>query len=128
MKWFLFALMLVPTPSGIFNMDNISRAISAGDVSTLEKYFDETVEIAILGDEDIFERARATDLLKTFFAKNQPKAFSQVHQGASKSNDSIYCIGNLTTSAGLFRVYIYLHTEDDSGKYLIQELRFDKEE
>jgi hypothetical protein len=127
MKSLLLALMLVPLPSGIFNMSTISRAISAGDVNTLEKFFDETVEIAILGDEDIFERAKATDLLKTFFSKNQPKTFSQVHQGSSKGSDSIYCIGNLATNTGLFRVYIYLHIQDDNGKYLIQELRFDKE-
>lgn len=128
MKSLLLVLMCIPLHSGIFNMDTISRAISAGDVTTLEKYFDETVEIAIMGDEDIFERVKATDLLRTFFAKNQPKTFSQVHQGTSKGNDSIYCIGNLATNSGLFRVYIYLHTKDDNGKYLIQELRFDKEE
>ncbi|MCB0521576.1 MAG: DUF4783 domain-containing protein, partial [Saprospiraceae bacterium] len=46
-------------------------------------------------------------------------------QGASKGQDSQYCIGNLVASSGTFRVYVYMKVS--GGKYLIQELRFDKE-
>lgn len=123
MKYLLLVMLFVPVFSGS-NVETITRAISTGDVTTLGKFFDETVEIALPGEEDIYEKAKATELLKNFFSKHTPKGFAQAHQGTSKGNDSVYCIGNLTTSTGTFRVYIYLHADD--GNYLIQELRFDK--
>lgn len=106
-------------------MDIITRAISAGDVATLGKYLDETVEISLMGEEELYEKDKASEILKSFFSRNTPKVFSQAHQGSSKGNDSTYCIGNLATSTGIFRVYIYMHASN--GKSVIQELRFDKE-
>lgn len=124
MKLFLLAVLFVPLLNGS-NMDAITRAISTGDVNTLGQYLDQTVEIAIPNQEDLYEKAQASAILKGFFSQNVPKGFSQVHQGSSKGNDSIYCIGNLSTSTGIFRVYIYMHLQN--GKLSIQELRFDKE-
>ena len=63
--------------------------------------------------------------LQNFFAKYQPKNFHQVHQGTSKGKDSQYLIGNLTTNNTTFRVYLYMKVA--GSKYLIQEIRFDKE-
>lgn len=106
------------------NLPDITRAISSGDASALGQYFDETVTVAVADQEDIYDKAGAVNAVKQFFAKNQPKTFSQVHQGASKGADSQYVIGNLTTGSGTYRVYIYVKT--NGGKMLIQELRFDK--
>ena len=124
MKQLLLAVLFVPLLNGS-NMDAITRAISTGDVNALGQYLDQTVEIAIPNQEDLYEKAEASAILKGFFSQHVPKAFSQVHQGTSKGNDSLYCIGNLTTSNGTFRVYIYMHLQN--GKLSIQELRFDKE-
>lgn len=107
------------------NLPDITKAISSGDASALGQYFDETVTVAIADQEDIYDKAGAINAVKQFFAKNQPKSFSQVHQGASKGADSQYVIGNLTTSGGTYRAYIYV--KSNGGKALIQELRFDKE-
>lgn len=106
------------------SLPDITRAISSGDASALGQYFDETVTVAVADQEDIYDKAGAVNAVKQFFAKNQPKTFSQVHQGASKGADSQYVIGNLTTGSGTYRVYIYVKTS--GGKMLIQELRFDK--
>ena len=46
MKYLLLALLFTPVLNG-GNMDIITRAISAGDVATLGKYLDETVEISL---------------------------------------------------------------------------------
>lgn len=119
----LVFLTLVATSAG--QLDTITQAMGAGDVATLSKYMDETVEIALPGNEDSYQKTKALELLKGFFGKNTPKAFSLAHQGSSKGSDSLYCIGNLATINGTFRVYIYLHADED--EYLIQELRIDKE-
>lgn len=106
------------------NIGEITRAISSGNATALGQYFDETVEIAILNEEDLYNKAEAIQKVKQFFNSTRPQSFSQVHQGASKGQDSQYFIGNLVTGNGKYRVYIYLKVKGNTS--YIQELRFDK--
>lgn len=106
------------------NLNAITKAISEGNAEALGQYFDQSVEVSVLDNEDVYAKAQAIKVVKDFFAQNKPKSFSQVHQGTSKGNDSQYCIGNLVTATGTFRVYIYLKVSGNN--YTIQELRFDE--
>ncbi len=119
--FFIFLLPLVGNP----NLDSIAKALNNGDVQTLSQYFGESVEIAVLDEEDIYDKAKAVQVVGDFFASNKPKSFNQVHQGTSKGKDSRYCIGNMVAGNASYRVYIYMKVTN--GKYTIQELRFDKE-
>lgn len=123
MKNLLFAMVL----AGMLNasLADITRAISTGDVDALAQHFDQTVEIAVLDQEDMYDKATAVKIVKDFFAKNQPSSFKEVHQGTSKGADSQYVIGNMVTSGGTYRVYIYMKVS--GSKMIIQELRFDKQ-
>lgn len=129
MKNLLFVLLLVPTffafTSDELNLDAIAKAISGGNADALGQYFDANVEVAVMDKEDTYAKADAVKVVKDFFTKNKPTSFKQVHQGASKGQDSQYCIGNMTSASGSYRVYIYMKVT--GGKYTIQELRFDKE-
>lgn len=129
MKNFLFLLLLVPSIAFVgiedVNLDAITKALSSGDADALGQYFDANVEIAVLDKEETYAKAEAIKVIKDFFAKNKPTSFKQVHQGASKGQDSQYCIGNMTANSGTYRVYIYMKVS--GGKEVIQELRFDKE-
>jgi hypothetical protein len=106
-------------------MEGITKAISTGNATALEPYLDNSVEIAILDQEEVYAKTQAVQILKTFFVKNKPTTFNQMHQGQSRGKESVYCIGNLTTASGNFRVYLYMRIEDE--KYFLQEMRFDKE-
>ncbi len=117
-------LMAMISPQNA-SLQQITQAISSGDANALGIYFDNSVEIAILDEGDVYSKGEAIQVVKKFFNQHSPKSFSQVHQGTSKGNDSQYCIGNLTSGSGTFRVYVYMKT--NGGNYLIQELRFDKE-
>jgi hypothetical protein len=129
MKNFLFVLLLTPLVGFVanneYNLDAIARAISSGDADALGQYFDANVEVAVMDKEETYSKANAVKIVKDFFAKNKPASFKQVHQGASKGQYSHYCIGNMTANSGNYRVYIYMKAT--GGKYVIQELRFDKE-
>ncbi len=114
----------MPILSGL-NVAEITRAISRGDAEKISAYFDESVELAILNDEDVYSRTEASNKLKGFFDKYPPRGYSQVHRGTSKSKDSVYCIGNLVTEKAVFRVYIYMRVNGEQHR--IQEVRFDKE-
>jgi hypothetical protein len=102
----------------------MSRALANGNADALGQYFDQNVEISISDKEDVYVKAQAIATVKAFFAQNAPKGFQQMHQGTSKGSDAQYCIGNLSTSSGTFRVYLY--AKNSGGKFLIQELRIDR--
>jgi hypothetical protein len=127
MKSYLFLILLSP----LFafqeeaNLADITKAISNGDADALGQYFDQTVEVSIMGQEDVYNKSQAIGVVRTFFAQNRPASFSQVHKGASPNNDSEYCIGNLSAGGKSFRVYIYMKVE--GNRRLIQELRFDRQ-
>ena len=89
------------------------------------QYFDHSVEIAVLDDEDVYSKSEAINVVKDFFTSNKPKSFVKAHEGTSKGQDSQYCIGKLETSTRTFRVYIYMKVT--GSKFLVQELRFDEE-
>ena len=126
MKNFMFLILFLPLLTvQEANLANITKAISDGDADALGQYFDQSVEVAVLEQEDVYNKAQAINVVRKFFAQNKPSSFSQVHKGASPNNDSQYCIGNLEEKKKTFRVYIYMKV--NGGQFLIQELRFDKE-
>ena len=122
MKNLILLFLIVPCLAATsHNMDNISKALSIGDVDSLSTYFDENVEI----DDDFYNKTESKDVVKKFFSKNPAKSFNLIHQGTSKGEDSKYFIGNLNTKSGTYRVYVYMKLSENQP--LIQELRFDKE-
>jgi hypothetical protein len=130
MKRLLFVLFLSPfffafTADPVLpNFSPIATAISTGNADALSKFFDADVDISLFEKEDTYEKDKAANLMKDFFTKNKPKAFSQMHNGASKGKDTQYTIGEMSTASGNYRVYIYMKIINDS--YLIQEIRIGK--
>lgn len=120
----IFAPFLAMADQGTPGLDAIRRAIGSGDVATLTGYFADNVEISIEGAERLYPKSRAGDVVRSFFQTSKPSGFKQVHQGSSRESSDQYCIGNLSSGSGEYRVYIYLRITGDTVK--IQELRFDK--
>lgn len=122
---FTFLLAGASLAATSYSLADITRAISAGDIVSLSRYFDQTVEVSIMDKEDVYDKTKAVEVVKTFFTEHKPSSFSQVHNGASKGNEAEYCIGNLVAGGSSYRVYIYVKSVN--GQKLVQELRFDKE-
>ncbi|MEM8525874.1 MAG: DUF4783 domain-containing protein [Bacteroidota bacterium] len=125
MMRFTFLLFLLPLLAFKADQDltHITQAISSGSAITLGEYFDDNVEIALLNEEDVYDKSQAVHKLESFFEQNQPKGFNQVHEGSSKGNSSKYCIGNLKTNNEDFRVYMFI--DITANQYKIQELRIE---
>lgn len=128
MKNLLFLLLFAPVAlfaeQGNPTLDAIARALASGDSEALAQYLSDNVEVSILDKEQSCPKTKASGLIRAFFDANKPKAFSQVHQGTSRENSDQYCIGNLTSTTGTYRVYLYLKVS--GGNTTIQEIRFDK--
>ncbi|MGB4830989.1 MAG: DUF4783 domain-containing protein [Chitinophagales bacterium] len=125
----LFITMLI-VPIMIFatkvgDLENIAAAISSGNSKELATYFDNTVEVKIANKEGAYSKSQAEAIIKDFFTKNPPTSFSFIHEGNSGGNNAHYAIGNLVTSKGTYRTYVYL--KKINNKFVIQELKFDNE-
>lgn len=103
---------------------NIAAAFKTGDASDIAKNFEGNVEITIKTGSTSYSKSQAEMVLKSFFAAHKPKTFTVVHQGTSPQG-SKYFIGNLTTSAGNYRAYIYAKTI--KTELVIQEIRFEEQ-
>jgi Domain of unknown function (DUF4783) len=121
---FLFAFT-EPTMTLAPSFNPIATAMGTGNADALSKFFDEDVEISISDKEDTYDKDKAKSIVTDFFSKNKPKSFNQVHQGQSKGKDTQYCIGEMPTVSGNYRVYLYMKVVSD--QYIIQEIRFDKQ-
>jgi len=96
-------------------------ALRTGNTTVLSGYFNTSIELAILDKEDIYSRQQAELIVKDFFAKHVPSSFVILHKGGKEGSQ--YAIGNLTTSAGNFRVTLLIKQKDN--KPFIHQLRFE---
>ena len=103
-------------------VDTIATTLKNGDSGALAKHLNPTIELELLGEENIYSRSQAELLLKDFFSRNKPTSFKVNHQG-NKGNTS-FAIGTLTTQTGSYRVSIFIKT--DQSKLLIHQLRIEK--
>lgn len=100
--------------------DKIAVAIEKGNAADLAAHFDKNVELTLPGNEGIFSKSQAEQLIKGFFVKFKPESFKMMHRGGSEKT-AMYGIGVMTSSKGKFRLYIFV--KKVNGKYLIQQLK-----
>jgi hypothetical protein len=118
-----FLLITVATFADVY--DEIGNAIRAGDAKQIANYFNTSVDLTIVNQEDVYSKVHAELLVKDFFSKNPPKSFTVVHKGSSKEG-TLFAVGNVTTTnEKTFRVSFVL--KSSQGKYVIQELRFENQ-
>lgn len=128
MKKLLTATLIIFTLSAFVNPlinDNIAKALKTGDSVTIASFFNTTVDLTLPKNEGVFSKTQAEIILKTFFVNHKPSDFKVVHDGESKNN-TLYSIGNLITSNGVFRTYILY--QEKGTNVVILELRIESEE
>jgi hypothetical protein len=134
MKKFLLIIVLVIchcTSDIAFGQNNredisnkISQSIRNGNSSELANYLSSTIELTIPGNEGTYSNSQAEMIIRDFFTNYKPKSFTIKNKGNSKPGDE-YVIGELVTSKAIFRTYWLL--KKMSGKYYIQQLKFEKQ-
>ncbi|MEQ9188384.1 MAG: DUF4783 domain-containing protein [Cryomorphaceae bacterium] len=103
----------------------ISKAFSDGNATELGRLFDTSVEYSVDGATSNLDRSDAENKMRTFFMDNEPRNFEIVHKGVSKQSDVHYCIAQLSSSGGDYRVMLYLHKSMDT--YLIQSIEIEND-
>jgi hypothetical protein len=97
-------------------------AFKAGNTAELSKYFNTSIELAILDQEDIYSKQQAELIIKDFFAKHMPTNFVILHKGGKEGSQ--YAIGSLATLKGNFRVTLLIKQREN--KPYIHQLRFEE--
>lgn len=100
----------------------ITNSLKIGDVKSFSQHFDSNLELTILDNEAVYSKEQITTILKDFFGKNKPSAYTLIHKGNS-GNGAFFQIGELVTSTKTFRTYLY--AKNINGKFLIQEFRIE---
>ena len=118
---FFFAFNFTTTAQ---SFENIVNGFKTGDASLIAKNFEGNVEITIKTGTTSYSKSQAEMVLKNFFASHKPKSFVVAHEGTSPQG-SKYFIGNLNSSAGNYRTYVYAKTV--KNELTIQEIRFEEE-
>ncbi len=119
---FLFITILHLNAKNSEIFDDITASIKTGDVKSLSRNFNTSIDLTVGNQENTYSKAQAEQVLRDFFVVNKPGSFSIIHQGFSKEGAK-YAIGSLVTTQGkTFRVYLYV--KQVSGNFLIYELRF----
>lgn len=103
---------------------NVRAALKAGSSKELAKYFHETVELNMNGENENYSNVHAEIYLKDFFKKYESVDFEYIHQGSSAEGLQ-YAIGTYSYSGGNFRVLI--RTKKFSGVDKIYIIDFLKE-
>lgn len=99
-------------------------AIKAGSSKELIKYFNESVELGIDGENVNYSKTQAEFVLKDFFKKYPPTDCVYIHQGSSPEG-SKYAIGKYTYANGSFRIFMLI--KQVRGNYVIDRLDFGEE-
>jgi hypothetical protein len=99
-------------------------AIKAGSSKELTKYFNESVELGIDGENMNYSKTQAEFVLKDFFKKYPPTDLVYIHQGSSPEG-SKYAIGKYSHSGGTFRLFMLV--KQVKGVYVIDRLDFGEE-
>jgi len=106
------------------DFDLLSKIIKAGNAKDLVKQFTTSIELNINGEEASYSQAQAEAVLKDFFTKSPPEAFTINHTGASKGGLP-YAIGEYKNGQGDYRVWIRMKSVN--SKNLVYEMSFIKE-
>jgi antitoxin component YwqK of YwqJK toxin-antitoxin module len=122
-KYLLYLFVLIISSSfAVISFTQIVSAVKSGNATEVSKYFDNSVEITLPDKSNSYSKSQAQLVLQEFFKNNPVKDFKIIHQ--SENTGSEYCIGNLTTTNGVFRTTIFV--KQKGQKDLVQELRFEK--
>ncbi|RZJ80993.1 MAG: DUF4783 domain-containing protein [Flavobacterium sp.] len=105
-------------------VEDLATYFRTGNTKEIAKNFASSVELIIIDQEDVYNKAQSEQILKDFFLKYPPTKSAIIHK---LNNNPNYRLGilSLTTKNGKFRVTITMNVKKPSNNFLITELRIE---
>jgi len=101
----------------------IAKYIQTGESEKLSAWFEQNLEIDILGTVNVCSKAQAKQIMKEFFSNYPPKSFVIAYRSGNALMK--YSIGNLNAGGSKFRVTLSVKTQEKGN--FIQQIRIEKE-
>lgn len=98
---------------------SVQSAFKSGNADAVAGTCKDKCLINILGEEGVYSKSQATQVLKNFFTKNPASSFSFIHKG-SGSSEGAFGIGNYESRGTEYRVTI--HFKKISGAFKIESI------
>lgn len=118
--FFLHFLPQMPIQADI--AEELANDFKHGNSKEIAKSFGTSIELIIIDQEDVYNRAQAEQILKDFFLKNPPTKSSIIHKLSNNPNYRLTIL-SLLTKTEKFRVTITM--KKFSNNFLINELRIE---
>jgi Ni,Fe-hydrogenase III component G len=106
----ILGLLFTSLISGAQIPNEIIVSFKRGDSKMLSTYFNQNIELAVLGKSNICSKSQARQIMNKFFENNVPDNFRILSQ--EMKQEAKYVIGILNTGNGTFRIYILLKEND----------------
>lgn len=106
------------------SLEDVVVYVRNGNSTAMNQYFDNTVNITVLGKQSSYSKAQAEMVMKDFFGKNPVQDYVIMQTGSATDNRTKYAIGELKTSNGSYQLYILMKLMDNH--YLLQEIRIER--
>jgi hypothetical protein len=105
------------------DIENLRLWFSQGNAQSIGHHMHSSVQLVTPQSEGYYSKAQATMILDKFFKAHPPRTCTVQSQGSSE-NGAHYCLMNLETAAGNYRVNLFL--KKGSGMLLLQEMKIEK--
>ena len=114
-------LFIMPFTASSQQDTGLDAALNKGSAVDVGVFFAGTVDVTIPGTESSMSSADAVQALSRFFAANQVKGYNRAHLTAPQGDRAAYSLGDLYTSNGTFRIYLYFNDQKKVSEIRIQK-------
>lgn len=105
-------------------IDDLCARFKGAKSKEIAASFSPTVDLIIIDEEDVYSKAQAEQILRSFFIKYQPVKSTIIHRLSTNPNFR-YGALSLVTKNGTFRVSITLKKSENA--FFITELKIETE-
>ncbi|MDO3626031.1 DUF4783 domain-containing protein [Mucilaginibacter sp. BT774] len=105
-------------------IDRTAELLKGGNTHELAATFSSSIEITILGENNVYSNTQAEQALADFFKRCQPRSAKVLHRITSNTHYQ-YAVIILGTSNGSYRTCVSL--KNVNGKFEVSELRIEAE-
>ncbi|HMI05463.1 MAG TPA: DUF4783 domain-containing protein [Pedobacter sp.] len=105
-------------------IDGLSAHFKTGNSKEIAASFSPSVDLIIIDEEDVYSKAQAEQILRSFFSKYPPVKSAVIHRLNTNPNYR-YGALSLATKNGTFRVSITM--KKTGSTFFITELRIETE-
>jgi hypothetical protein len=103
--------------------DKLIHAFQKGDADLLSPYFNDRIELTLLGIDHRISQSQAKEIMRDFFKKYPPVTFEIMFEGDKK--DSNFAVGKLKSKTEIFRVNLFFKKIGEQNLLHLMEIEKD---